>query len=345
MTTLLSSKKLCVLPRISGVGGPASFQLQLVKGLASLGVEVCHDLQDIPYDAVLVVGGTRQLMGLWRVRKRGIPILQRLAGINWLHRLRRTGLRHFLRAERGNRLLATIRARLADGVVYQSQFARAWWERVYGPTPVPACVVLNGVDLEDYTPAGSGQRPSDRYRLLMIEGILGGGYEIGVEHAVGFAERLAGEVGQSVELMVVGRVAPALRERIERSTEVLLRWVGVVPRDRIPEIDRSAHVLYSADLNAACPNAVIEALACGLPVVAFDTGALPELVTENAGRLSPYGGDTWKLDPPDMESLVQATLEVLGDQPRFRAGARARAEACLDLKRMVVGYLTALGWI
>ena len=80
----LSSRKLCVLPRLDGLGGPASFQLQLVKGLASLGVEVCHDLQDIPYDAVLVIGGTRQLMGLWRARKRGIPILQRLNGMNWL---------------------------------------------------------------------------------------------------------------------------------------------------------------------------------------------------------------------------------------------------------------------
>jgi len=345
MKSLLSSKKLCVLPRISGVGGPASFQLQLVKGLATLGVEVCNDLRDTPYDAVLVTGGTRQLVGLWHARRRGVPILQRLAGINWLHRQRRTGLRHFLRAERGNWLLATIRARLADGVIYQSQFARAWWERVYHSTPVPAYVVLNGVDLEDYTPSGSGQRPSDRYRLLMIEGILGGGYEIGIEHAVGLAERLAGEVGRSVELMVVGRVAPALRERVEHSPEVLLSWVGSVPRDRIPEIDRSAHLLYSADLNAACPNSVIEALACGLPVVAFETGALPELVKEDAGRLSPYGGDPWKLDPPDVDRLAQAALEVLGDQPRFRANARMRAEACLGLERMVEGYLAALGWI
>jgi len=179
----------------------------------------------------------------------------------------------------------------------------------------------------------------------MIEGILGGGYEIGIEHAVGLAERLAGEVGRSVELMVVGRVAPALRERVEHSPEVLLSWVGSVPRDRIPEIDRSAHLLYSADLNAACPNSVIEALACGLPVVAFETGALPELVKEDAGRLSPYGGDPWKLDPPDVDRLAQAALEVLGDQPRFRANARMRAEACLGLERMVEGYLAALGWI
>jgi glycosyltransferase involved in cell wall biosynthesis len=132
---------------------------------------------------------------------------------------------------------------------------------------------------------------------------------------------------------------------MECTSEVSLRWEGEVPPDRIPEIDRSAHLLYSADLNTACPNSVIEALACGLPVVAFETGALPELVKQDAGRLSPYGGDPWKLDPPDMDGLTQAALEVLNDQPRFRAGARMQAEACLGLERMVEGYLTALGWI
>ncbi len=67
-----------------------------------------------------------------------------------------------------------------------------------------------------------------------------------------------------------------------------------------PEIDRSAHMLFSADLNAACPNSVIEAMACGLPVAGFDTGALNELIVGDAGRLVPYGGDPWRLEKPDI---------------------------------------------
>jgi len=80
---------------------------------------------------------------------------------------------------------------------------------------------------------------------------------------------------------------------------------GLIPRDAIPALDRSAHLLYSADLNAACPNSVIEALACGLPVAGFATGALPELVTGDSGRLVPYGGDPWKLDTPAVPALVE----------------------------------------
>jgi glycosyltransferase involved in cell wall biosynthesis len=87
---------------------------------------------------------------------------------------------------------------------------------------------------------------------------------------------------------------------------------------------------------------VVEALACGTPVLAFDTGALPELVTGDAGRVVPYGGNPWRLERPDVPALVRGAVEILGDQERFRSGARARAEEALSLDRMVDRYLSVL---
>jgi glycosyltransferase involved in cell wall biosynthesis len=87
---------------------------------------------------------------------------------------------------------------------------------------------------------------------------------------------------------------------------------------------------------------VIEALACGLPVIAFDTGALPEIVLGDSGLVVPYAGDPWKLETPDVKALAQAALTVLADQPRFRAGARQRAEAAFGLDQMVEKYLDML---
>jgi glycosyltransferase involved in cell wall biosynthesis len=147
-----------------------------------------------------------------------------------------------------------------------------------------------------------------------------------------------------VELVVAGRVSSKVRQHAEGRTKASLHWAGLVPRAGIPELDRSAHVLFSADVNPACPNAVIEALACGLPVVGFETGALPELVIGDSGRLVGYGGDPWRLDPPDIASLAKAVIAVFADQTRFRIGARAHAERALGLERMVNGYLDALGW-
>lgn len=146
--------------------------------------------------------------------------------------------------------------------------------------------------------------------------------------------------------MVVGRVAPQVQRRYGARWTGLERlritWAGLQSGERIPEIDRSAHLLFSSDLNAACPNSVIEALACGLPVLSFATGALPELVTGDAGRVVPYGGDPWRLDQPDIPTLAEAALEILRDQERFRHAARLHAEAAFSLEGMVDAYLAAL---
>jgi glycosyltransferase involved in cell wall biosynthesis len=155
-------------------------------------------------------------------------------------------------------------------------------------------------------------------------------------------------------LVVAGDVPPSLQARWpagkDSKPETLttakpgfaLNWAGVIRREAIPALDRSAHLLFSADLNAACPNAVIEAMACGLPVVAFDTGALAEIVTGDAGRVVPYGGNHWKLEPPQLPPLVEAAAGILEDNERFRQGARARACSAFGLDTMVDQYLEAL---
>lgn len=379
--------RICLVPRLVGVGGMVSFQHRLAAGLAARGVAVTYDLADPPYNAVLVIGGTRQLPRLLQARQKGIPIIQRLNGMNWLHRVRtpegkrRTSLRHWLRAEWGNALLAVIRRRLARHIVYQSRFSQSWWERVRGPAPAGTTVIYNGVDLESCTPDGPHERPDDRWRVLLVEGSLMGGYEHGLEIAAqlgaGLAAQLrAGQAAQPesqagaqsvlgladgavsaysreklrpVELMVVGRVAPEVRRQWDdRLADLVapgllpIHWAGLLPGERIPEIDRSAHLLYSADLNAACPNSVIEALACGLPVLSFDTGALAELVPGDAGRVVPYGGDPWKLEPPGVSGLVNAAQEILLGGERFRAAARDHAEANFGLQGMVDKYLEVL---
>jgi glycosyltransferase involved in cell wall biosynthesis len=185
--------------------------------------------------------------------------------------------------------------------------------------------------------------PEDHVRILMVEGAIGGGYEWGLETAIRVAERLQTAHSQKIELMVAGRVSPSLESMWKRKAHVMLIFAGVVPFESVPELDRSAHILYAADVNAACPNSVIEAMACGLPVVGFDTGALTELVTAEAGKLVPYGGDAWKLDPPDINGLAEAANLVIHQQKSFRTGARARAEQAFGLDKMVKGYLDALG--
>jgi glycosyltransferase involved in cell wall biosynthesis len=87
---------------------------------------------------------------------------------------------------------------------------------------------------------------------------------------------------------------------------------------------------------------VIEALACGLPVIGFDTGSLSEIVQGDAGRLVPYGANPWKLEKPDIPALAIAAEEVLQSNERFRKSARIQAETVLGLDKMVDEYLKIL---
>ena len=141
------SPRICLVPQLSGVGGRVSFREKLEQGASRQGIVVCDDLDEGSMDAVLVIGGTRRLGRLLALRRRGVPIVQRLDGKNWLHRVRKRnrfsdpGIRHYLRSEYGNLILRTIRARLADKIIYQSKFARRWWERDHGAIGVPDTVI------------------------------------------------------------------------------------------------------------------------------------------------------------------------------------------------------------
>ncbi|MCB0119660.1 MAG: hypothetical protein KDD72_11565, partial [Anaerolineales bacterium] len=100
--------RICITPFVQGTGGMASFRLKFEQGLQARGIDVTHDLDD-KFDAALVIAGTRFLLDLNRVRRRGIRVVQRLDGINWVQRVKWSGIRYSVRAEYGNVMLATIR--------------------------------------------------------------------------------------------------------------------------------------------------------------------------------------------------------------------------------------------
>jgi glycosyltransferase involved in cell wall biosynthesis len=331
--------RICIIPRVEGPGGVTSFRLKFEDGLRAHGVDVTNDpAQEV--DSILVLAGTRKLFPLWKARRRGIQIVQRLDGINWVHRVRWAGPRYTIRAIYGNANLSFIRRRLVDHVIYQSQFIKNWWEDWYRPARVPASVIINGVDLDRYTPHGLHERPSGHYRLLVVEGSLAGGQNYGLFNAVSLASALSKKF--KIELMIVGHVDGRTKNRLKHQNAFRIQFMDTTPRDHIPWLMRSSHLLFSAEVNPPCPNSVIEALACGLPVVGFETGSLSELVQEDAGRLVPYGANPWRLQTPDIAALAETATEVLQDQPRFRKSARDRAESDLDVEKMVDEYLKVL---
>jgi glycosyltransferase involved in cell wall biosynthesis len=87
-----------------------------------------------------------------------------------------------------------------------------------------------------------------------------------------------------------------------------------------------------------CPLVVLEAMACGLPVVAFGTGGIPELVRD--------GVDGCVVEPGSTNALISALTVLLDDgAKRSSAGAeaRSRTEASFGVARMIENYLKLYG--
>jgi len=126
------------------------------------------------------------------------------------------------------------------------------------------------------------------------------------------------------ELVIIGKAKdkskiPALIDRLGLTRAV--RFVSGVTTERIVELYAEAEVAVVPSLYEGFSLPAIEAMACGVPLVATTGGALPEVVGTD--------GETGLLVPPgDPDALAHMLLRALGDaELRARIGVAGRARA------------------
>jgi glycosyltransferase involved in cell wall biosynthesis len=326
--------RVCLTPRVGG-GGPASFQNRLRSEFGRLGIESTFDVRARPLDAVLVFAGTKDLAALARCRREGVRIVQRLDGINWLYKVVPRSPLYTLRSILWNGQLRCIRSRFADRIVYQSEFARAWWERDFGKAAAAARVIHNGVALEEYARTRNGHDGT----LLAAEANLD--FHGPAREILRTVQREFIRPGGLSRLSIYTRVTPAWRREWE-GFRPPPEAPGMRPRLEVQARQKQAALFLTMDVNPSCPNAVIEALAASLPVIGFDTGSVGELVG-NGGEVVRYDGNPWKLEiPHNLHDLGEAGRRVLADWEGYSRRARSRAERMFDIRTVAQAYLETL---
>jgi glycosyltransferase involved in cell wall biosynthesis len=169
-------------------------------------------------------------------------------------------------------------------------------------------VIPNGVDRECFHPRNRRECRHllglpEEGRLLVTVAHLG--------HRKGHHEviQALAKLPDDVRLVIVGGAAQGgtaegLRA-VASDAGVKKRLIipGPQPYERIPLYFSAADASVLASYREGCPNAVLESLACGTPVIATDVGAVPDILpVPHAGRILP---------PQQVEPLYAALADVL----------------------------------
>jgi glycosyltransferase involved in cell wall biosynthesis len=234
-----------------------------------------------------------------------IPYVIKARGSD-LHSLPHAGHRRKLAAEaiRGAARVIAVAPNLAEIAVD------------LGADPARVDVLLNGIDAErfkvidrDEARARVDLRPEQKLavsvgNLLPVKG---------VDVLCDAAQALDLE---QLDAVIVFAGSGPMADTVKARKHDRLRLVGQLDREAVALWLNAADMLILASRNEGCPNVVLEALACGTPVVASRVGAVPELLDDACGLMAP---------PNDPKALADAIRRVWS-RDWDRAAIRKRVE-------------------
>lgn len=193
-------------------------------------------------------------------------------------------------------------------------------------------IMGSGVDCQRFAPPLLATRacPEEGFRVLLAARLL---WDKGLAEYVEAAGLLRAE-GRNIQCLLAGEPDPGNPAAVPQATlqgwvaQGLVQWLGHV--DDMPGLLASVHAVVLPSYREGLPKGLIEAAACGLPLVTTDVPGCREVVTD--------GVDGLLVPARDAAALARA-MARLQDEPALRArlglAARNKALATFD-ERLVI---------
>jgi len=186
----------------------------------------------------------------------------------------------------------------------------------------PVKVIYNGIDIERFRPLAA-KKPQKKETLIFFSGNLT--RRKGAQWLPGISDKLCPHA----------RIyyTKGLRNHSSLPESERLRSIGTVPYADMPRRYCDMDILLMPTVREGFGLSVAEAMACGLPVVATNCSAIPELIDEGKGGF---------LCPPGDVNAFAEKLNILASSPKMRREMgeynRSKVEKEFTLVRMVKEY-------
>lgn len=173
-------------------------------------------------------------------------------------------------------------------------------------------VINNGIDLTKFKPRASDFRKKHGLENKII--LLGVAFDWSPRKGIDDFKKLADDLPEEYAIVLVGVsdiVATTLPERI-------ISIACTQNQEELAEIYSAADIFVNPTLEDNFPTVNIEALACGTPVITYQTGGSPESLTEQCGRVVSY---------KNYKKLKDAILEMKDAKQSMKQACVERAQS------------------
>lgn len=235
----------------------------------------------------------------------------------------------------------------AAGLVFQAKFSRDLVAAFHRLPNRPAVIIPNGVDLKHFTPHGRNHREAlgiPRTDLVFLTSAKWRAHKRLGATIDAFTKYCAAS-GERAHLLVLGDLGG---ETVRQCPGV--RYIGHVKPEELPSWYRTADICIFLSWLDNCPNTVVEALACGVPVLCTNQGGTRELIelTNGGTVVAADEAFTFRRIPlyrppePDSERVVAGLLEIVRNRTSLSAGIDREKIGMASVARRYADFMQTL---
>lgn len=245
----------------NAIGGPSTFMSNLKHFLEKKNITL---EKDINKSKLIFFPISYNLRKLKEIKKNNIKIIQRLDGVYYPSQ-------HGLDYIYINRKIKKIYLKYSDFIIFQSEYSKSQCYKIIGNKQDDQySIIINGVNKEIFYP--SKEKIIDKEFILTTSGVFR--KKVMLIPIIKALDNLKNKY--KFKLKIIGPIIEkSLLPYLSRDYIIQL---GPKTKNEVANILRDSNIYIHSQLNDNCPNSVLEALSCGLPIVGFNSGSMGELL-------------------------------------------------------------------